>query len=94
VLVDGVQVHQDDGWHEARCGACYGDGSGGPSPIRYAVRFEKAAEFVPFVCPGAPGCRCGLEKAKRVVLLGDGAEWIWKQVGGLLKEAVCPGAPG
>lgn len=87
VLVDGVQVHQDDGWHEARCVACYGEGADGPLSIRYAVRFEKAAEFVPFVW--ALACRCGLEKAKRVVLLGDGAEWIWKHVGGLLKEAVC-----
>lgn len=87
VLTDGVQVHQDDGWHEARCVACYGHGTSEPVPIRYAVRFEKAADFVPFVW--ALACRCGLEKAKRVVLLGDGAEWIWKQVGGLLREAVC-----
>lgn len=87
VTVDGVHVHQDDGWHEARCVACYGEGPDGPTPIRYAVRFEKAPEFVPFVW--AMACRCGLEKAERVVLLGDGAEWIWKQVGGLLKEAVC-----
>lgn len=87
VLVDGVQVHQDDGWHEARCVACYAEGAGGELPIHYAVRFEKAAEFVPFVWDLA--CRCGLEKARRVVLLGDGAEWIWKHIGGLLKEAIC-----
>lgn len=109
VAVDGVQVHQADGWHEAKCVACYGDepkrAAARPDatprsdatcpdttvcaerPTRYTVRFEGAAAFVEFVW--ALACRCGLEQAKRVVLLGDGAEWIWKQVGGLLKEAVC-----
>ena len=119
VAVDGVHVHQDDGWHEARCVTCYWDEPNGaaasrpaataipppvsPAPpdiaasaapacdsrrqIRYAVRFENAAEFVAYVW--ALACRCGLERAKQVVLLGDGAEWIWRHVGGLLKEAVC-----
>jgi len=87
VAVDGVQVHQDDGWHEAKCVTCYWDEPGGKRHTRHAVRFEGAAAFVAFVW--ALACRCGLERAKRVVLLGDGAEWIWKHIGGLLKEAVC-----
>jgi hypothetical protein len=87
VAVDGVQVHQDDGWHEAKCVTCYWDEAAGKRHTRYAVRFEGAAAFVAFVWGLA--CRCGLEQAQRVVLLGDGAEWIWKHVGGLLKEAVC-----
>lgn len=87
VLTDGVQVHQESGWHEAKCVACYSDPPSGPRATRYAVRFESAAEFVAFVW--ALACRCGLEHAPRVVLLGDGAEWIWKHIGGLLKEAVC-----
>jgi hypothetical protein len=109
VAVDGVQVHQEDGWHEAKCVACYwndpaetgcadktldarAQASGAEPPerkcqTRYEVRFEGAAAFVGFVW--ALTCRCGLERAKRVVLLGDGAEWIWKHIGGLLKEAVC-----
>ncbi|TWT40537.1 hypothetical protein RAS1_42490 [Phycisphaerae bacterium RAS1] len=67
--------------------ACYSDPPAGPRATRYAVRFESAAEFVGFVW--ALACRCGLERAQRVVLLGDGAEWIWKHIGGLLKEAIC-----
>lgn len=86
VAVDGVQVHQDDGWHEAKCVTCYGDDPAGKRQTRPAVRFEGAAAFVAFVW--ALACRCGLEQAQRVVLLGDGAEWIWKHMGGLLKEAV------
>lgn len=87
VAVDGVQVHQEDGWHEAKCVTCYWNPVEGGVQTRYAVRFEGAATFVHFVW--ALACRCGLEQAKRVVLLGDGAEWIWKHVGELLKEAVC-----
>lgn len=87
VAVDGVQVHQDDGWHEAKCVTCYWDDAAGKRHTRYGVRFEGAAAFVAFVWGLA--CRCGLEQARRVVLVGDGAEWIWRHVGGLLKEAVC-----
>ncbi|TWT41007.1 hypothetical protein RAS1_36980 [Phycisphaerae bacterium RAS1] len=91
VTVDGVQVHQADGWHEAKCVACYWDQPGQPAgvdrEVRYGVRFEGAAAFVSFVWELA--CRCGLERARRVVLLGDGARWIWEHIGGLLKEAVC-----
>ncbi len=87
VAVDGVQVHQDDGWHEAKCVTCYWDEPGGQRQTRHGVRFAGAAAFVAFVW--ALACRCGLERAPRVVLLGDGAKWIWEHIGGLLKEAVC-----
>jgi hypothetical protein len=87
VAVDGVQVHQADGWHEAKCVTCYWDEPGRKRQTRHAVRFEGAAAFVAFVW--ALACRCGLERAPRVVLLGDGAKWIWEHIGGLLKEAVC-----
>ena len=90
VAVDGVQVHQDDGWHEAKCVTCYekeADGEVKNRETHYAVRFEGAAAFVGFVWSLA--CRRGLERAQQVVLLGDGAAWIWNHIGGLLKEAVC-----
>ena len=87
VSVDGTMVHQSDGWHEAKCVMCYWETPAGRREKRYCVRFAEAAALVPFVWMLA--CRCGLETAQQVVLLGDGAEWIWKRVGGLLKEAVC-----
>jgi hypothetical protein len=87
VAVDGTMVHQDDGWHEAKCVTCYWDKPDGTRPARYAVRFAEAAGFAAFVW--ALACRCGLETAQQVVLLGDGAKWIWDHVGGLLKEAIC-----
>jgi hypothetical protein len=87
IAVDGTMVHQDDGWHEAKCVTCYWDEPDGKRQARYTVRFVEAAQFVAFVW--ALACRCGLETAKQVVLLGDGAAWIWEHIGGLLKEAVC-----
>jgi hypothetical protein len=87
VAVDGTMVHQQGGWHEAKCVTCYWNEPDGTRQARYGVRFAEAASFVAFVW--ALACRCGLETAQQVVLLGDGAEWIWKHIGGLLKEAIC-----
>lgn len=87
VAVDGTMVHQDDGWHEAKCVTCYWDAPDGTRQARYTVRFAEATSFVAFVW--ALACRCGLETAPQVVLLGDGAKWIWEHIGGLLQEAIC-----
>jgi len=101
VCVDGVMVHRRQ-WNEAKCVACYWDepGSGGggggggkskdavPRQTRYAVRFESAEQFKAFVWSLA--MRCGLQTAVEVILLGDGAAWIWDHVAGILGErTVC-----
>lgn len=85
VAVDGTMVHRQDGWREAKCVTCYWDQPDGTRQARYGVRFAEAGSFVSFVW--ALACRCGLETAPEVVLLGDGARWIWDHIGGLLKEA-------
>ncbi len=87
VAVDGTRVPQDDGWHEAKCVTCCWDEPDGTRRARDAVRFAEAARFVALAW--ALAGRCGLETAQPVVLLGDGAAWIWAPIGGLLKEAVC-----
>lgn len=87
VAVDGVMVHREDGWREAKTAVCYWDDSRGGRKARYVVRFEEAATFAAFVWSLA--CRCGLRRAKEVILLGDGARWIWDQVGPLLEGATC-----
>ncbi len=91
VAVDGVFVHRQE-WNEAKCVTCYWeepDGHGGVQRLaRYAVRFESADQFKSFVWSLA--CRCGLETATEVILLGDGAAWIWDHVRGILGEqAIC-----
>jgi len=91
VAVDGVMVHREQ-WNEAKCVTCYWDEPAGAGQTRrvarYAVRFESAEQFKAFVWSLA--CRCGLESAAQVVLIGDGAAWIWEHVGGVLGEStVC-----
>jgi hypothetical protein len=91
IAVDGVMVHRDQ-WNEAKCVTCYweeSDGKGGMKrQARYAVRFESAEQFKAFAWSLAVGC--GLESAVEVILLGDGAAWIWEQVAGVLGEkTVC-----
>ena len=85
IAVDGVMVHRQQ-WNEAKCVTCYwdqADAAGKTHRVaRYAVRFESAEQFKAFVWSLA--CRCGLESAAEVVLLGDGAAWIWEHVGGVL----------
>jgi hypothetical protein len=87
VCVDGVMVHRRQ-WNEAKCVACYwetDDGHGGTvRQTRYAVRFESAEQFKAFVWSLA--MRCGLETAVQVILLGDGAAWIWDHIAGILGE--------
>jgi hypothetical protein len=86
VAVDGTMVHQEDGWHEAKTAVCYAE-NGDPQPPRYVVRFEEAAAFADFVWGLA--CRSGLKTAQEVVLLGDGAHWIWDRVAPLLEGCTC-----
>jgi hypothetical protein len=87
VAVDGVMVHREQ-WNEAKCVTCYWEESDGHGGVlrraRYAVRFESAEDFKAFVWSLA--CRCGLETATEVILLGDGAAWIWDHVRGVLGE--------
>jgi len=87
VAVDGTMVHRQDGWREARTAVCYWEDSQGRRQARYVVRFTEAAEFADYVW--ALACRCGLKRAREVVLLGDGAHWIWDRVAPLLEGAVC-----
>lgn len=87
VAVDGVMVRRSQ-WNEAKCVTCYweeDDGKGGVTRrSRYAVRFESAEQFKAFVWSLA--MRCGLETTDEVILLGDGAAWIWEHIAGVLGE--------
>lgn len=78
VSVDGVMTHTEGDWHEAKTVTCYWDDASGKRQSKTAVRFEDAEHFVPFVW--ALACRCGLRAARRVVLIGDGARWIWDRI--------------
>jgi hypothetical protein len=90
VSLDGVLVPERDGWHAAKVGrvgplgpAVQHDRKTGRATLRlgrstYCVGVEEAQHFWPRLAREA--VRCGLGQGVRVVvLLGDGAEWIWIQ---------------
>jgi hypothetical protein len=87
VCVDGVMVHRRQ-WNEAKCVAVYWeqpDARGKPQRhTRYSVRFESVEQFKAFAWSLA--MRCGLESATEVILLGDGAAWIWEHIASVLGE--------
>jgi hypothetical protein len=89
VEVDGAQVHLDDDWHEAKVGLAAplgptttADPDAGRETLTlgkpgYCAGFESAEAFWYRVYVAA--CRQGLGGAGLglIVVLGDGAEWIW-----------------
>jgi hypothetical protein len=90
VTVDGVMVHEEDGWHECKVGVVaplgptvrtdpeHGRQCLVTGPAQYCAGFEAAASFWYRVYGEA--CRQGLGSATvvRVVVVADGAEWIWR----------------
>ena len=90
VEVDGVQVHLEEAWHEMKVGrvaplgpAVQTDPRSGRTVLRLGpsaccAGLETAETFWYRVY--ALACRRGWGPATRVVVvLGDGAEWIWKR---------------
>jgi hypothetical protein len=85
VAVDGTTLHLQDGWREVKCVTCYWEDEAGNRHGRYTARLENAEAFRGFVW--ALACQYGLETAAEVVLLGDGAAWIWEQIAPILGES-------
>jgi hypothetical protein len=90
VEVHGVQVHLDDGWHEMKVGRV---APLGPA-LRHEARSGRTfLAWGPSVCCAGlesaedfwyrvyvTACQGGLsQQTRRVVVLGDGAEWIWNR---------------
>ena len=87
VTCDGTTAHiVGEGWKEAKVGAVYElDPQGEATGITYTGGFEEAEDFGKMLY--AEAYRRGIEEAQTVVLLGDGAAWIWN-----LRKEHFPGA--
>jgi len=89
---DGVKVPMREGWQEARVVTVfpYEVTAGGSDPE--PGRISKSARVEPCEATGrrmyAEAQLRGLENAERVVVLGDGAEWIWNQSAEHFPEAI------
>ncbi len=87
ISVDGTKAHLQEGWKEVKVATIYETETksqpDGRADIRavhvtYVVSFEDASTFARHVYVEA--ARRGLHHAKEVIVLGDGAEWIWKHI--------------
>ena len=82
VAMDGVRIRDTSGaGKEAKVGVVAPEHPGGAGPLRraagsYVASFAPAEAFGPRLALEAH--RRGLEGAAEVVVLGDGAEWIWQ----------------
>lgn len=80
VTLDGVKVNTDEGWKEPKVGAVFraragGDGEPIRGPTRYVAHLEEAEDFGQRLWRLADAA--GVEKAQTVIVVGDGAPWIW-----------------
>jgi hypothetical protein len=85
LCVDAAKAHTDGSWHDIKVATFFvaseravtakrpWDGVG---PKRYLAIQEEAERFGKRLYTFA--VRLGAERAKQLVFLGDGAEWIWK----------------
>jgi hypothetical protein len=87
IAVDGTTAHLQEGWKEVKVAAIY-ETEQVPEPkgtlqiravrISYVVSFEDAQAFARYVYLEA--ARRGFHHAREIVVLGDGAEWIWNRI--------------
>jgi len=91
VELDGVMVRYQDGWHELKVGAVGGVVDQATTALSYTAAREGPDRFGPRLVAEAarrgaldvvgwhgPIRGRGLARLRRVVILGDGARWIWE----------------
>ncbi len=91
VELDGVMVRYQDGWHEVKVGVVGGVVDRAATALSYTAAREGPDRFGPRLVAEAarrgalevvgwdgPLCGRGLAHLRRVVVLGDGARWIWE----------------
>lgn len=80
LTLDGVMVHVDGEWKEAKVGCAYERGG------------EKTLASASYVATLAPSAafgkrwrtlahRCGADNCRKTGIVADGAEWIWQETG-------------
>jgi len=75
VFADGVMVHTDGDWHEARVGTVRSDGVDGreyKSSIARMCSVEELGEDL-----WRKACQMGYRVAELKAFLGDGSHWLW-----------------
>lgn len=71
-------------WREVKVGSCFWYDAEGRLHKRLLGRVERAETFGPRLRAWAE--QCGVAKAREVVFIGDGAEWIWNIAGAYFND--------
>ena len=77
ISTDGATALTRDGWREVKCGAVYWDDPVEGHQARYVGRIENSESTGRRLWHLA--CQHGLREANEVIVIGDGAPWIWNQ---------------
>lgn len=87
LTVDGTTVHCEDGWKEIKVAALYETEAvyqPGAPPVQRAINISYVTAFAPAVdfaqLVYVEAVRRGLHTAQEVVVLADGAPWIWNHI--------------
>jgi hypothetical protein len=78
--LDGVMVHVDGAWHEAKLGVAYTRGErGGVQSARYSATLDNSTAFGKRF--RVLGHLEGADNCTKVGVVADGSDWIWQEVG-------------
>lgn len=82
ISMDGTSAHIDGSWHEVKTGVVYeaqpgAQGLDEARSLRYVAAQESAEQFGHRLYVAA--AQAGVAQTREVVVIGDGAEWIWNQ---------------
>ncbi len=89
IAIDGALTHLEDGWREIKLGACFSwdstQADAEPEAVSYVADWESAEEFRDTLWQEA--LVRGAPTAGSLVVLGDGAAWVWETAAYLFPRA-------
>lgn len=87
VTMDGVMVHVEGAWHEAKLGCVYQTSAKGVAvQTRYSATLANSAAFGKRVRVLAH--LCGADRCRDLAVVADGAAWIWQETGKYFPRSV------
>ena len=87
VSMDGVMIHVDGDWHEAKIGVAYAlDSRGHASHSRFTATLETSRKFGPRLPVLAH--QAGADHCRDLAVVADGGAWIWQETGKYFPSSV------
>ncbi len=85
--MDGVQIHVDGDWHEAKIGVVYElDARGHAAHSRFTATLETSIQFGPRLPVLVH--QAGADHCRDLAVVADGGPWIWQETGKYFPRSV------